>query len=382
MKRRTLWATSLVQTTLLTLFTAACSKPAPRGACVPAPPSGVVGSICGFANPEDVEVIPAAGILLVSNMRHPGESNGGFLAALPLDPAAQKGTTPRRLWPSGDAADDVGVDAGHPPAGDSGCVLPPAPDVFGPHGVTSAATETAGVIRIAVVGHGGRQAIELFDLTGTAQSVRLTWRGCVPLPPNTRGNDVSLAPDGEIIVSNYMPTMEGLWGLYFTLKGGLGYNTGDVMAWRAGQGWRHISGTAAPTPNGVLASRDGASVFYAETGSGRVSRVSRTGVTPDQHPESVTIGGNPDNLSLSPRGTILVTTHTDGGAFLACAFGRLPCRTGWSIFEIDPVSLRATQLLHHDGTAVGAVASTAEHDGRFYFGSVFDDRIGVWQRPQ
>ena len=268
------------------------------------------------------------------------------------------------------------------PVGDPGCVTPPAPDVFAPHGISSAPTETAGVIRIAVVGHGGRQAIELFDLTGTGPSARLTWRGCVPLPPNTSGNDVSLAPDGEIVVSNYMPAMEGLRGLYYTLQGGLGFNTGDVMAWRRGQGWRHIGGTAAPSPNGVLVSRDGAYVFYSETGSGRVSRVPRTGLAGGQHPESVTIGGNPDNLSLSPRGTILATTHTDGGAFLACAFGRLPCRTGWSIFEIDPATLHATQLLHHDGSVVGAVASAAEIDGRFYFGAVFDDRIGVWQRPQ
>jgi hypothetical protein len=64
---------------------------------------------------------------------------------------------------------------------------------------------------------------------------------------------------------------------------------------------------------------------------------------------------------------------------LLCALGRLPCRTGWSIFEIDPASLRATLLLHHDGSVVGGVASAAEFDGRFYFGAVFDDRIGVWR---
>jgi hypothetical protein len=371
----------LIVSSLLALFGTARSSPAPRGACVPTPPPGVVGSICGFANPEDVEAIPAAGILLVSNMRPPGAVNGGFLAALLLDTATQTGTVPRHLWPTGHAPDDVGVGPGHPPAGDPECVAPPAPDIFAPHGITSAPTETAGVIRVAAVGHGGRQAIELFDLSGSGQSARLTWRGCVPLPRETCGNDVSLAPDGEIIVSNYMPTMQGLRGLYYTLKGGLGYNTGDVMGWRRGAGWRHINGTAAPSPNGVLISRDGAYVFYSETGSGRVSRVPRAGLAAGQRPESVSIGGNPDNLSLSPRGMILATTHTDGAAFLACAFGRLPCRTGWSIFEIDPTTLRAKQLLHHDGSAVGAVASVAEIDGRFYFGAVFDDRIGVWQRP-
>jgi hypothetical protein len=358
----------------------------PRGACTPEPPPGSVGSICGFANPEDVEAVPTAGLLLVSQMRR-GASGGSLavlplaavpLAAVPHHPVAQTPAHPRRLWPSGDQTRDRS--AAGAPVGEASCTEPPAADEFAPHGLTSAQTDTPGIIRIAVVGHGRREAIELFDLTGAGDSAALSWRGCVPLPPNTVGNDVSLAADGEVIVSNYMPEMGGWRGLYYTVKSGLGRNTGDVMAWRRGQGWRHLSGTAAPSPNGVLVSPDGGSVFYAETGSGRISRVPRAGATVGSSPAHVIIGGNPDNLSLSPRGTILAATHTDGAAFLLCAFGRLPCRTGWSLFEIDPATLRATELLHHDGSVVGAVASAAEFNGRTYFGAVFDDRIGVWPR--
>ncbi|MFI5397393.1 MAG: hypothetical protein ACHQ9S_17785 [Candidatus Binatia bacterium] len=357
------------------LFLAGCATE-PRGACNPDPPPGTVGAICGFANPEDVEVVPSAGLLLVSQMRR--GSSGGSLAALPLDPTAQRGARPRRLWPTGDRTRDVGAAGGL--VGDPSCMQPPAPDQFAPHGLTSAPGETAGVVRIAVVGHGVREAIELFDLAGAGDSAVMSWHGCVPLPPNMVGNDVSLAPDGEIVVSNYMPAMAGWIGLYYTIKGGLGMNTGDVMAWSREHAWRHLAGTESPSPNGVFASRDGTTAFYAETGTGRISRVPRAGASAGHPPEQVTIGGNPDNLSLSPRGTILAATHTDGAAFLLCALGRLPCRTGWSIFEIDPVSLRATLLLHHDGSVVGGVASAAEFDGRIYFGAVFDDRIGVWRR--
>ncbi len=361
---------------LIVLSIPACSRP-PRGPCVAEPGPGTVGTICGFANPEDVEPIPPSGILLVSNMRHSAGS-GGFLVALSLDGGAQ--AVPRRLWPTGAAADN-GVDATHPAIGDPHCVEPPAAAVFAPHGITSAPADAPGVARIAVVGHGGRQAIELFDLTGTGDGARLAWRGCVPLPPHIVANDVSLAADGEIVTSNYMPSMDGLWSVYYTVKSGLGSNTGDVIAWRRGSGWRHVGGTAAPSPNGVLVSPDGQSIFYAETGSGRVARVPRAGLSSGQSPAAVTIGGNPDNLWLTPRGTILAATHTDGAALLLCAFGWLPCRTGWSIFEIDPITLQATPVLHHDGTAVGAVASAAEVDGRFFFGAVFDDRIGVWRKP-
>ncbi len=355
---------------------AACGVP-PRGTCNPDPPPGAVGTICGFANPEDVEVVSAAELLLVSEMRHERAPGGGMLAALPLGVSEQRPPRPRRLWPTGDRTRDVNVAPA--PAGDPSCIEPPAADAFSPHGVASAPAG-ADVVRIAVVGHGAREAIELFDLAGSGKAASLTWRGCVPLPPNTVANDVSIAPDGEIIVSNYMPSMRGLRGLYYTVKSGLGGITGDVMAWRAETGWRHLPGTAAACPNGVLVSRDGAMVYYAETGSGRISRVRRSGATAEQKPEHVVIGGNPDNLSLTPRGTILAATHTDGAAFLFCVFGRQPCRTGWSLFEIDPVTLGATQLLHHDGSAVGAVASAAEFAGRVYLGSVFDDRIGVWRR--
>ena len=359
----------------LALCLAGCATE-PRGACNPDPPPGTVGSLCGFSNPEDVEVVPSAGLLLVSQMRR--GSSAGSLAAVPLDPSAQKGALPRRLWPTGDRRRDVR--AAGTLVGDPSCTAPPAPDAFAPHGLTSASTDTAGVVRIAVVGHGVREAVELFDLVGAGDSATMSWRGCVPLPPNMVGNDVSLAPDGEIIVSNYMPVMEGWIGLYYTLKSGVGLNTGDVMAWSREHAWRHLGDTESPSPNGVFVWRDGTTVFYAETGTGRVSRVPRAGASAGHPPEHVSIGGNPDNLSLSPRGTILAATHTDGAAFLLCALGRLPCRTGWSIFEIDPASLRATLLLHHDGSVVGGVASAAEFDGRFYFGAVFDDRIGVWRR--
>jgi hypothetical protein len=364
---------AIIPALVLALFMTAC-RSAPRGACDPDPPPGTVGSVCGFANPEDVEVVQPAGLLLVSEMRR-GQA-GGSIAALPLDPAAQRGASPRRLWPTRDAARDISPKA---PAGDPACTRPPAADAFAPHGITSAPTETPGVIRIAVVAHRARDAIELFDLSGVGDGATLSWCRCVPLPPHTVGNDVSIASDGEIVVSNYMPAM-GRWsGLYYTLKSAFGANTGDVMAWRSGQGWRHLTGTASPCPNGVLVSPEGTSVFYAETGSGKVSRVPRTGTARGKASAHVSIGGNPDNLALSPRGTILAATHTDGAAFLLCAFGRQPCRTGWSIFEIDPATLRATLLLHHDGSVVGAVASAAEFDGRFYFGAVFDGRIGVWR---
>lgn len=358
------WAALLA----LAVLALGCSRGS-RDACQPVPPLGTLGTICGFTNPEDVESVPAAGLLIISEMRG-RDGEGGALVTLvpPL-------TSPRPLWPTGDPARDVGTG---PLAGDPACTAPPPADRFSPHGIASVQTPVRGLVHVAVVGHGAREAVELFDLVGTGNVARLAWRGCVPLPPDEVGNDLALTLAGDVVVSNFQPTMSGLRGAYYMIRSGLGWPTGDVIVWHAGEGWRHVAGTSAAGANGIAVSPDGKMLFYAETGAGRVARVPLAGLPPGVAPSFATTGGHPDNLSWSSRKTLLAGVHTEGAGLLACLVAR-PCRSAWSIVEIDPVTLATTVLLHHDGQLVGAVASAAELDGRFYFGAVFDDRIGVWR---
>ncbi|HEV7735598.1 MAG TPA: hypothetical protein VGR62_25710 [Candidatus Binatia bacterium] len=350
---------------LLSLLGPGCDG-RPREACEPVPPLGTLGTICGFTNPEDIEAVPAAGLLVVSQMRGRDGAGGALVALVP--PV----TTPHPLWPTGDGARDVGTG---PVSGDPACTTPPAADVFAPHGIASVQTTVRGLVHVAVVGHGGREAVELFDLVGTGNSARLTWRGCVPLPPDEAGNDVALTLAGEIVVANFQPTMSGLRGAYYMVQSGLGWPTGDVIVWRAGEGWHHVPGTAAAGANGVAVSPDGKTLFYAETGAGRVARVPLAG---GGSPAFAMTGGTPDSLAWASRKTLLAAVHTDRTGLLACLVRR-PCRSAWAVVEIDPESLRTSELLHDDGQLIGAVTSMAELDGRFYFGAAFGDRIGVWR---
>ena len=345
---------SLPALVLLGVVLAGCSDP-PRGPCADGKP---LGTICGFENPEDGEWVPDAGVLIASNMRNsPGR--GGFLSAL------TPGTHDvRRLWPLGTAA-DVAPD---PAVGDPGCPGPLAANTFAPHGITARDR------LLYVVAHsnaGGREAVEIFGIAGAGAQAVLAWKGCIPQEPKVIANDIAVAPDGEVIESNYESEVSLL---NTVLAGGFGKKTGDVMAWRRGSGWRHLPGTAASMANGVAVSADGQQVFYAETGTGKVYRLPRDGSGPAV---STTIGGNPDNLSWTPRGTLLVPIHTGGVWFISCAIGRLPCRSSWELYEIVPTTLAATRRFAHDGSVVGAIASATEVDGRIYLGSVFDDRIGV-----
>jgi hypothetical protein len=341
-----------------------CSRAAPRGPCSGA---GPVPTICGFENPEDIEWVPDAGLLVVSDLRMwnvkiPG---GGFLSA--LEPGS---TEIRKLWPTGEA-DDL---APEPAFGDPSCPGPPDPKAFFNHGLTSVPRGDGAILY--VVGHRsdrgeGREAVEVFYLRGRGKDARVAWKACIPTEGAIQVNDVAVAPDGAVIVSNYQPTGSP-WHTIRSVM--LGRKTGDVMGWKALRGWRHVPDTAARQANGVAVSPSGEWIYYSETGSGLVHRITSDGSPPHT---TVKVGGNPDNLSWTSRGTLLVATHTGGARFLGCANGRLPCRTSWEIHEIDPATMSEKRILVHDGSSLGAVSAATEAGGKIYLGSVFDDRIGA-----
>lgn len=342
----------------------------------------MLGTLCGFSNPEDVAYAPAASLLLVSQMRHPGDTAGGSLAALSLGPEGEPVASPRRLWPPAEATREAETRGS---AGGSICTAPPDAARFAPHGLAAGEVGPAGEIRVAVVGHGVREAVELFALRGMGEAAALRWTGCVPLPENAVGNDVWLDEAGSIWVTNYQPALGGLRGLYHTVAGGLGLPTGEVLRWRSSpsslssashsSGWESVPGTRGANPNGLVLMPGGAELAVAFTGSGRVGL--RPLAASGGPAREIEVGGHPDNLTLSSRGTLLVLVHSSGLASLRCRFGALPCASPWKLMEIEPVAGLASERFAHDGSLVGGVASVAEVGKRLYFGAIFDDRIGV-----
>ena len=61
-------------------------------------------------------------------------------------------------------------------------------------------------IRLAIINHADRESVELFDVLGNGDGLRLEWRGCALLPPDTAANDVAIHSDGRLFVSNYAPS--------------------------------------------------------------------------------------------------------------------------------------------------------------------------------
>jgi hypothetical protein len=333
---------------------------------------GSPGTFCGFSNPEDLALAEDAGLVLVSEIRLPYAPGGGSIAAFP---AAGSDGPPvlRRLWPDPEDPQSAGG------IGEPSCTEPPDPAAFRPHGI-SVVPLGAGLARVAAVTHGEAERIDLFDLQGRGDEALLRWRGCVPMPEETSGNDVVAAVDGSLLVSNFQPTFSGLAGLYYMSKASFGLATGDLRRWRPDGGWEVVPDSRAANPNGVAEAPDRGWIFYAETGAARVVRLS----VDDGGVLAATVPGAPDNLSWAPDGRLLVATHLAGPSLMACMVGRLPCRTAWEVWAVDPEDMSSRRVFGHDGSAVGGVATAQVVGGRIYFAPIFGDRIGVaaWPRPE
>lgn len=306
----------------------------------------------GFANPEDVELVPARRVLLVSEMGADAPNGGGALSAVVWTPEAGLVGEPRKLWPSERAMPPA------PSAGDPECVSPPDPQTFSGHGL-AVIRSTPELSLVGVVGHGAREALELFELFEEGPDVRARWVGCVPLPTDSAANDLAPGPR-SLFVTNYIPTVHGLRALFWLQVASFGWNTGKVLEWRPKRGWRSLPGTEGPLPNGI-AVVDG-DLYVAYNGAARVVRRSIEGAAPTQ---DFALPGNPDNLSVSPSGAILVALldpETPGA---------------WAIASLQPKAGTVEVIFRHHGRDLPAVTSVVTDGSRYYLGSMASDAIGV-----
>lgn len=351
---------------LLSIVALACAAPS-RSRCDPTPDPGVLGSICGFDHAEDLELVPQARVVLASGLRP-----GAGLWAIAVQDLTLPEPGPWRIWPG--TPTEPGEASGK---GTPGCSEPPDPGNFVAHGLAARPDPQTGAVAVAVVNHGGREAIELFDLFGEGRSVVLSWRGCIPLPPGLMGNDVAIAPDGEVVVTNFVPRYEGIALKYVLLKAALGFETGDVIAWSRERGWRVVPGTRGAGPNGLVLSPDGRFIYFAENGRHRVVRVPRDGASPEQPPHFAALGSNVDNISWADEGRLLAIIHTGG---IESAFE--PCLMSWALWEVDTNTLKARELMHHRGETLCGATSAAKVGDRYLIGSMSETRIGVWRESQ
>jgi hypothetical protein len=329
------------------------------GAIAGCEPADGVTPVCGFSNPEDFALAPGGAWLIVSQFPPPSGGVGSLVAF------RIAGAERRTLFPDG----------AHVPAADAdpSCPGPPDAALFAPHGV-DLSTSYGVPPRLLVVNHGGREAIELFEVGWSEGGPALWWRGCVPLPEGAQGNDVAALPGGGFVVSNMMPRVEGVAALPTLARMAFGRDTGSVLEWTPGAGWRELPDSHGSAPNGVAASPDGSEVYFGEWAGSRLVRVRREG---DPERRSVDLPHHPDNLSWTSDGQILVAGQEGG---LGDVFGCVSleggtCALPFSVVAVDPVTLDVRNVLRHDGRAMGAASAALALGDEIWLGTFAGDRI-------
>ena len=241
-------------------------------------PSGEVGYVCGVTNPEDLVLVPGTAWIVSSGMADGAgfylvDSSAGSATVLPF--AAQH-----------DAAF-------------AGCMTAPSPQSLQTHGLNIRASG-AGRAKLYVVGHGAREAIEIFDVDATGARPSLTWRGCVLMPEGLAANSVASFADGSIVATVlFMP------GTTFADAIVARKPTGAVFEWSPGAAaFKLVEGSQLPANNGIEVSADGREFYVASSGLQTIVAFAHSNPT-RQLRTTRPLPFTPDNVHLGSDGRLL-----------------------------------------------------------------------------
>ena len=166
------------------------------------------------------------------------------------------------------------------------------------HGLHIRASDN-GHSTLYVVGHGGREAIEVFDVNTSGTEPVLTWTGCVMTPDAMEANSVTSLRDGSLLIT--IPLEHGK-----TLGDAMARAlTGSVYAWAPGdKAMTIVQGTELPYGNGIEVSADEKEFYVASTGLSTVIAYSNTNPAKVLRTTSQ-LAFVPDNLHMGPGGTLI-----------------------------------------------------------------------------
>lgn len=338
---------------LLACSVAVAEAPTEEGCGVPV---GNVLPICGLQAPEDLEALPGGRALLVSEFG--GLAGGpGHLSVLDLGSRAV-----RRVYP-GNAA------RGERRWGDPACVAEPDAR-FSPHGMHLGRRARGGQQQLLVVNHGGREAVEMFEVVRGHDGIALGWRGCVLAVPDDYLNDVATLPDGGFLVTVMMKRSDA-HGLERAFRG---EPTGYVMRWHPRRGWSRLAGSDGSMPNGVQTDARGRNAWVSMLGTSQVVRFA----LPGGERRGVASTPYPDNLTWTPRGQLLAAgvDSPQGLDSAGCQTGREPgCFAPAHVDRIDPRRLSTVRIFAFANREMRPATVGLRVGDRLYVGSYAGSRL-------
>jgi len=337
---------------LMSLFAVGCSQG--QAGCESL---GDLEFVCGPVNAEDLVLVPGTDWIVSSGM----SAGGGFYL---VDST------------SGDWS-VLEFTSSHDSAAYPNCPSSPSPDELETHGLNiRAISDDASMLY--VVGHGAREAIEVFEADTAGALPELTWIGCVLMPEGLAANSVASFADGSLVATVlFMP------GMTFADAVVEKQPTGAVYKWSPGEdGFTQLAGSELPANNGIEVSADGSRIYVASSGYQTIVAFSNTnpvrflGAT-RQLPIT------PDNVHMGPDGMLLTAGMKNDVP--ECGGPPGPqhdieilsaCPRGTIAIEIDPETMQDRILV--ETPAVDAFSNATmvlTKDGEYWVGTFSGNRI-------
>ena len=320
---------------------------APGSASAACDPEGDVAFVCGPMNPEDLIAVPQSPWVIVSSMVDEGH----------LYAADTRDHTAMVLFPTETSRPR------HDTAMYGACSGPPTA-LFRPHGL-SVRPGDGEIHTLYAVGHGDREAVEVFELDATGGSPTVTWVGCVVAPEMVGLNSVAALPDGGFVATNFQLTGGELW------------------EWHPVEGWAKVPGSETAGPNGVVVSPDGRWFYIGGWGSQSLIRLSR-GQTPVQT-DGVDVGFQVDNIRWAPDGSLLAAGQgSSGEATVITCISEGNCAGMTSrVAKVDPQTLTAQEIVRYPSSDLVVLGTAAIQVGdEIWLGSIGGgDRIARFSAP-
>jgi hypothetical protein len=318
-------------------------------------PAGGLQFVCGPKNAEDLVRVPDTPWIVSSGM-----ANGASFFLIDSRNGAWR-----------PLAFDVKPDAAF-----SRCASPPVLATFQTHGLSIRGLDR-GVTRLQVVGHGAREAIELFDIAVRADGPILTWKGCVPMPEGLAANSVAAFADGSIVATVLL--MPGKSFLDSVSK----RPTGAVFEWTPGSnGFVQVAGAELPGNNGIEVAADGREFYVVSSGLQTVVAFSHS--NPARQLRSTRpLPFTPDNVHRGPDGRLFTAGMANDVPECGGAPGpehdlsRLAtCARGTIAVAIDARTFKDVVIVETPATKVFSNATMVLPMGReFWLGTFSGDRV-------
>jgi hypothetical protein len=332
-------------------FTAGCGQQQ-----VGCDPIGNLNFVCGPINAEDLVLAPGTDYIVSSGMA----AGAGFYAV----------DTTSGEW------DALEFSASHDAAAYPNCSAPPDEADFESHGLHIRAVSANSAI-MHVVGHGAREAIEVFEVD-TGGSPELTWIGCVMMPEGLAANSVAGFDDGSFVATVLFTP-----GTTFADAVVEKQPTGAVYKWMPGDAeMMLLHGSELPANNGIEVSPDGSEIYVASSGYQTIVKFSNTnpvrflGAT-RQLPIT------PDNVHLGEDGRLLTAGMKNDVP--ECGGPPGPehsieilsaCPRGTIAIAIDPETMQDEILVETPAVDAFSNATMAlTKDGEYWVGTFSGDRI-------